>query len=84
MPELLFCLERIASEHISYSQDTSTEVIKNGLLKRILTKCLSVDRQYGMQMSVFQFNMLHRHHYQNNCNHNFCKVSDIHIPPQLL
>ena len=76
--ELLFCLERIESEHTSYSQDTSTEVKKNDLLKRILPKSLSVDRLCGMQMSIFQFKMLHRHHYHNNCDHNFCKVSDIH------
>ena len=60
--ELLFCLERIEFEHISFSQDTSTEVKKNYLLKRILTKSLGVDRLYSMQMSVFQFKMLHRHH----------------------
>ena len=52
--KLLFRLERIEFEHISYSQDTSTEVRKNDLLQRILTKSLSVDRLYGMQMSVFQ------------------------------
>ena len=56
--ELLFCLERIEFEHISYSQDTSTEVRKNDLLKRILTKSLSLDRLYGTQMSVFQYKML--------------------------
>ena len=60
--ELLFCLQRIEFEHISFSQDTSTEVKKNDLLKRILTKSLGVDRLYSMQMSVFQFKMLHRHH----------------------
>ena len=75
--ELLFCLERIEFEHISYSQDTSTEAKKNDSLKIILTKPLSVDRLYGMQMSVFQFKILHRH-YHNNCDHNFWKVSDIH------
>ena len=53
--KLLFRLERIEFEHISYSQDTFTEVRKNDLSQRILTKSLSVDRLYGMQMSVFQF-----------------------------
>ena len=76
--ELRFCLKRIEFEHVSYSQDTSTELKKNNSLKRILTKSLSVDRLYGMQMSVLQFMMLHRHHYHKNCDYNFCKVSDIH------
>ena len=74
--ELLFCFEIIEFEHTSYSQDPSTEVKKNNLFKRIATKSLSVDRLYGMQMSAFQFKMLHRHHYHNNCNHNFSEVSD--------
>ena len=56
--ELLFYLERIEFEYISYSQDTSTEVTKNDLLKRALTKSLSADRLYGMQINVFQFKML--------------------------
>ena len=60
--ELLFWLERIEFEHISFSQDTSTELKKNDLLKRILTKSLGVDRLYRMRMGVFQFTMLHRHH----------------------
>ena len=46
--ELLFCLERIEFEHISFSQDTSTEVKKNDLLKRILTKSLGIGRLYSM------------------------------------
>ena len=60
--ELLFWLERIEFEHISFSQDTSTGVKKNDLLKRILTKSLGVDRLYRMRMGVFQFTMLHRQH----------------------
>ena len=64
---MLFCLERIEFEHTSYSQNTSAEVKKNDLVKRILTKPLSVDRLYGMQIS-----------YCNNCDYNFCKLSDIH------
>ena len=75
--ELLFYLERIEFEYISYSQDTSTEVTKNDLLKRALTKSLSADRLYGMQMNVFQFKMLQTS-LSHNCNHNFCTVSDIH------
>ena len=76
--ELLFYLEGIEFYHISNSKDTCTEVKKNDLMKRILTKFLSVDRVCGMQMSFFQFKMLHRHRYHNNRDHNFCKVSDIH------
>ena len=75
--ELLFCLERSEFNHILYSQDTSIKVKKNNLLNRLLTKSLNVDRLHGMQMSVFQYKMPHRHHYHNNCDHNFCKVFDI-------